>query len=338
MVANKLKQWTLEVDFSFSDFAKNALKSEFLRIRSNPYSHFREFCDEIDELINSGTVTDEVFKLAETYTTLNEPEHPFFLVANCPIDDELPIFDNRQPVKMKYLLKRTYVSEAFLILYAKLCGQFPLGYTNVNSGDYIHDIYPQRDLFSSQSQKTLKPIGFHKDLANHYVRPDFVNILSLRNPSCNEIYTSFVRNIDLIAVFTEEEKELLRQKIFFTPFDDLSYYGNKNGILGSANEHAILKGLDIVFFEWRTKALTPEGEPLVRKLEVALHELKDRRLLNPGELVGINNNLSLHGKDVGNIGDPILQKQRWLMKTVNSSDLKKHEKYFVEDDFGMVNG
>lgn len=77
--------------------------------------------------------------------------------------------------------------------------QEPIGYTNVNDGDIFQDIHPKRDLVNSQSQKALKPIFFHKDLANHFVRPDWVNILGLRASTENEVYTSFARNKDVYS-------------------------------------------------------------------------------------------------------------------------------------------
>jgi hypothetical protein len=50
----------------------------------------------------------------------------------------------------------------------------------------------------TQSQKALNTIYFHKDLANHFVRLDWVNILRLRASTFNEILTSFMRNKDLL--------------------------------------------------------------------------------------------------------------------------------------------
>jgi L-asparagine oxygenase len=68
----------------------------------------------------------------------------------------------------------------------------------------------------------LNTIYFHKDLANHFVRLDWVNILGLRASPFNEILTSFVRNKDLLEALSTETKDILSQEIFYTPFDDLT--------------------------------------------------------------------------------------------------------------------
>jgi len=54
--------------------------------------------------------------------------------------------------------KRTFVAEGFLLLYAKLMSQEPIGYINVNDGDVFQDIHPMESLSESQSQKALKNI------------------------------------------------------------------------------------------------------------------------------------------------------------------------------------
>jgi hypothetical protein len=101
-------------------------------------------------------------------------------------------------------------------------GQQPIGYINVNNGDIFQDIHPMRSLMETQSQKASKTIYFHKDLANHFVRPDWVNILGLRASPENDIYTSFVRNKDLIEALDPIILDRLRREEFNTPYDDLT--------------------------------------------------------------------------------------------------------------------
>lgn len=70
------------------------------------------------------------------------------------------------PVRSKYELKTTFVAEAMLALFAQLANTPAIGY--VNDGDVFQDIYPKESMATSQSQKALKEIHFHKDLANHF--------------------------------------------------------------------------------------------------------------------------------------------------------------------------
>ncbi|WP_147297828.1 hypothetical protein [Trinickia dinghuensis] len=193
---------------------------------------------------------------------------------------------------------------------------------------------------ASQSQKALKPIFFHKDLANHFVRPDWVNILGLRSSVENEVYTSFVRNKDLLNELDEQTQDMLRRPEFYTPFDDLTMY--KSAVeLGQADMHPILGGAtptDIRFFENRTEGRTPQARHAVARLVEALHRLKKRVLIQPGDLLGSANNDCLHNKDVGTIRDEKALKERWLMKTVNVRSLRDHHAHLIEGRPRIVNG
>ena len=79
-----------------------------------------------------------------------------------------------------------------------------------------------KNLFFQNTNK-IGHIYFHKDLASHYVRPDFVNMVAVRSNPENEIATTFVKNIDVIDRLSFSEIELLRETRFHTPFDDLNY-------------------------------------------------------------------------------------------------------------------
>lgn len=261
-------------------------------------------------------------------------------LKNCPYDKEVPIFDHESPVQSKRELKKTFVGEAFLQFYAFILEAPAIGYINVNDGDVFQDIYPMKSLANTQSQKALVALGFHKDLANHFVRPDFVNMLSMRSYTGNQIYTTFVKNTDLIKNMTPEEIEIMKREEYYTPFDDLSTYGSRVE-LGKARNHAILlneEELDLAYFENRTEGLTAEAQKIVDKIKQLIHELKAPHLMLPGEFISVSNNHSLHGKDVGEIIDPEQQKVRWTMKTVNVWDLGKHAHHFMDGTDCIVNG
>ncbi|SLM65011.1 hypothetical protein DAQ1742_04254 [Dickeya aquatica] len=211
---------------------------------------------------------------------------------------------------------------------------------NVNDGDVFQDIHPKEDLQNSQSQKALSEIFFHKDLANHFVRPDWVNILGLRNSSENEIYTCFSRNIDILSTLSSETKSILREKLFHTPFDDLSTH--KSHIeLGEADIHPVLGGAtptDIRYFENRTQGINEIAKAAIAKLQQAIHDVKIPVFISPGLFMGAANNDCLHNKEVRKINNHDALKNRWLMKTVNVRDLNKHTKYFVPGKKNIVAG
>lgn len=120
-----------------------------------------------------------------------------------------------------------------LEVFAQLAGTPGIAYVNVNDGDVFQDIYPKASMSASQSQKAPKEIHVHKDLTNHIVRPDQVYMVGMRSHPQNEVYTSFVRNIDIWDRFTAEGLDLLRRPLFHTPVDELSTVGTRE--LGEAD-------------------------------------------------------------------------------------------------------
>ncbi|MED7787867.1 hypothetical protein [Francisella sp. 19X1-34] len=326
------------------EFRVKASENQKLRmmlenIEINPYSHFIDFKNEIANIVNREEIADNLFNFIEETKSVEPIEQPLIFIENLPIDNDLPIFSNTNPVEEKRYLKKNFVAEGVLTLYALLRDEKPIGYMNVNDGDVFQDIYPKEDLFSSQSQKALNDIYFHKDLANHYVRPDTVNILCLRNSVQNHTVTSFSRNVDVLNELSEYDKDILSKKIFNTPFDDLSTY-KSNVPLGKSDIHNILdkESLDIKFFENRTTSDDKDGREVIRKLIKALHKVKINIHLRPGDLIGSANNFSVHCKSILSISNPDMLKQRWLMKTVNVDDYDKHKKYHYNNIQHLIAG
>lgn len=326
--------------FQFSEGERDSIKYILQKISVNPYTDYEGFEMAVDSLLANGAIPKSFTGFCVSQREKNTYENPYVMLYNCPIDDELPLLNFDEPVIDKRNRKKKYVSEGFLLLYAKLMKQEPIGYTNVNDGDIFQDIHPKRDLVNSQSQKALKPIFFHKDLANHFVRPDWVNILGLRASTENEVYTSFARNKDVLAMLDESICDILRSPLFYTPYDDLTTYKSATS-LGTADAHPILGGAketDLRFFENRTRGLTDEACTAVSKVIEALREVKTRIVIGPGDFVGAANNDCLHNKEFGEIRDDAALEERWLMKTVNVRSLEDHDRHFVEGQHRIVNG
>jgi L-asparagine oxygenase len=329
----------LPIDLVFSDIEREHLTSALRRVSTNPYLNYEDFDAEITE-IGAGGAPERFADLCATKRECSIYEEPYVILRNCPVDDDLPFLSFDSPVLDKRARKKTFVAEGFLLLYAKLMGQQPIGYINVNDGDVFQDIHPMRSMAETQSQKALETIYFHKDLANHYVRPDWVNILGLRASAANQIYTSYVRNKDLIESLPEETKGVLREEEFNTPFDDLTV-ASGNKVMGRADDHRILGGAkdyDIRFFENRTIGLTPRAEAAVAEVTRTLHRLKKRIQIGSGDMIGTANNETVHNKEIARIGDPEALRNRWLMKTVNVRDLAAHRRHILEGRVRIVNG
>lgn len=331
--------WTISPEFTFTDAERTALEEALGAVTANPYRLYEAHLFQVNALIADGAVPDRFRAYLDSLATRDRNAQPVVVLKNVPFDRDVPVFDFDQPVRSKYELKTTYLAESFLALFAQLAGTPAIGYVNVNDGDVYQDIYPQRRLQSSQSQKALNQIHFHKDLANHFVRPDQVYMVGMRSTPVNEVYTSFVRNIDIIASFTEAELDLLRSREFYTPFDDLSTMGDGRLELGEADMHPIIGGEDDVrYFENRTVGVTEAAKAIVPKVTKALHSLKQRVFIEPGDFVVTYNNHTVHAKEVVHVGDPDALQTRWIIKTVNVDDVTPHREHLVPGTQHLVNG
>lgn len=328
----------LPVDFRFTDADRDRLYARLLEIEPSPYGEYEAFNASVADLIASGRVSKRLQAFTEEVKEWDRMARPFVLMKNCPIDCDVPPFDYQTPVESKHALKRTFVAEGFLALYAQLVETPPVGYRNVNDGDVFQDIYPKTSMRDSQSQKALGEIRFHKDLANHFVRPDYVNMLSMRADPRNRVYTCFVSNRDAIARLSSATLDVLREVEFHTPYDDLTV-SKTNVVLGDAPPHPILSDeVDLRFFEGRTVGLTARAEQAMAELTETLHALKARVLLMPGDFLSEHNNFSIHCKEIVEVHDEDTLKTRWIIKTVNVEDLAAHEEHFMPGRRAIVNG
>lgn len=329
--------WSVEVDFAFTEEERDEIRVLFESLWPSPYRHYGAHLAAVRTCV----ATEGVFKRFAEYCGelqgIDRDRRPVVRIGGAPIDAELPELGNEDPVGQKYKLKKTWVAECMLTALAELCGTPSIGYRNVNDGDVHQDIYPKADMFDTQSQKARGPIGFHKDLANHYVRPDAVHMIGLRNDPRNDVCTSFVRNIDMIEGCDPDLRELLREQRFYTPFDDLSVVGDK--ALGEASRHPVLdRKWNIRFFEGRTVGVDAEAHAAVAEVAGRLHELKVPVFLPAGDMLITYNNHCIHAKDVGDLRAPEELSRRWIMKTVNVDSTVPHLAHVVPGTEYLIDG
>lgn len=330
--------WTINPEFVFTDAEREALEKELQTLSANPYRQYDAHLYQIQQLIINGAVPQRFTDYVQTLASRDRDAEPVVLLKNVPYDRDVPVFDFDEPVESKYKLKKTFLAEGFLAIFAELASTPAIGYVNVNAGDVYQDIYPKSELQSSQSQKALNEIYFHKDLANHFVRPDQVYMVGMRNDPANKVYTTFVRNIDVTAAFTDEEIAVLRSHEFYTPFDDLTVKGGSLE-LGESDKHPIIsEEHNIRYFENRTVGTTDRAKALVPKVTEMLHRFKQRLFIEPGDFVVTYNNHTVHAKEVVEIGDVEALRTRWIIKTVNVDDLAPHQRHIMPGTDHLVIG
>lgn len=325
-------------DFTFSADENAKLARLLADVSANPYTDYLPFMDEVDHVAGSRAVPARFVDFCELAMLRDFAGQPWIVIGNAPIDPQLPVFDPQQPVQEKYVLKTTFVAEAFLGLYGRLTGTEIIGHLSVNGGDFFHDIYPKESMYGTQSQKTLRTLRFHRDFANHFVSPDFVNTLTLRATPANEVFSTFTPVAAALEELDDRTISLLHEARFRTPYDDVSTR-ESTVALGETPVHAVLSDHDGArIFEGRTTADDDEGRRALDAFITALHRRKQIRTSEPGDSVSFSNRHVIHGREVGRIGDLEELKRRWLMKTHNVFSLATYEDFFVTDRYGVVNG
>jgi L-asparagine oxygenase len=330
--------WGTETDYApdrvLDAGEHDAIRALMLDLTTNPYRNYEGFVAEVTALL--GRAPESFAAYCRGFTKRDVVAEPIALIGNAPVDLDVPPFDFDEPLASKYELKTTFVAEGFLTLFALLVGTPAIGYQDVNNGDVFHDIYPKRSMATSQSQKSLGPLCFHRDNTDQRVAPDYIYMLGMRSSPANEVYTTFVRDMDIATAFTAEQAELLSQPLFRTDF------GQRRSVSGKveASEpsvHPILApGGDLLYFRGTTEAIAPEHAVLVSLVDGFVATLQRRISFGPGDFVVVWNNHVIHSKEVVRVGDPAQLRTRWILKSVNIDSVESHRREFVAGSSYLV--
>lgn len=327
---------TLEYAFQFSEEERRQLTSAILELPPIAYTDYYRFLTEARTLAASPRVPARFSEFCAASADRDMAETPILMTGNCPIDPVLPVFDSEDPVRSKYERKTTFVAEGFLAIYAVLTRTEIIAHNSVNAGDFFHDIYPKASMYASQSQKTLENLRFHRDFTNHFVSPDYVVTLTLRNAP--NVCSTFVTNKTAIDALPADAARTLREPIFFTPIDDVSTRETSIKFEPPAPHPAIAGDSNVKVFEDRTVGLTPEASKALEILLATLHATKLTWVTQPGDSVAFSNMHIVHGRELSGPTDLEALRRRWLIKTHNVNSLRSFEQHFIPDRYGVVNG
>lgn len=329
-------------DFTFTESEQFNMENVLLTINKSPYIDYLNFqLNTLDKLEKNKSTFEKLIYFCKKIKNTSREEKPFWYIKNSPIDRNIPIFDNIEPVKSKYKLKKTYISEAFLEIFSQLTDNPLLAYETRNNGDFFHDIYPQDQYNSTQTQKTYGELYFHNDRTAHHVRSDYLNLLGLRSDTKNKVLTGYVDGKDILRLLDKESQTVLREPIFVTPFDNLSKSSHKDQI--ESQTHSILEN-DFTFRFYLNRTYVnsefDRGEKALKRLEYAIKNAeKSYVYLQPGDFISFPNLNGLHSKELKEINNYKSLKERWILKTYSfksSASKNKYLNYYTNDSFARV--
>ncbi|MGH3759220.1 TauD/TfdA family dioxygenase [Actinophytocola sp.] len=303
----------------FTDVERDELRTVLGTVGTHPYRDPIGFSQEVAGLVDRGDVPAALVDAAER-TRKDRTSGTAFAHAlrNCPLDEDIPLLDQEDPLTDKYAKKHTYVSEAFLQLFGHLVRTPLMSYGTRFNGDFFIDVIAINRYVGKATGYSDGELAFHNDRTAHPVRADYITLLGMRCPEGDLTYTSFVSGLTLLEMLSELEQKTLREWYFYTPFDVMSKDNNKS--LSVSDNHPIFYDDSSVRYVDTQTTVAPDAPPEAKDALIALKNAlvrapKARHRILEGDLFTFANQDGLHSREHIEINDPARARTRWLMKT-----------------------
>jgi len=298
---------------------RDVLKRELYELSANPYEDYKKFQAAVRDLIDRDAVPPAFVDACRAIKSDRDQKMTYVhVIANCPLDDDLPIFDQDNPVQDKYVKKKTYVGEGVLELLGQLTETPLLAYATRNNGDFFQDVYADNKYTGTQTQKTDGELFWHNERTAHPVRADYIALLGMRCPTDDLVYTGYIDGRELLRFISDENQRILRGADFITPFDEYSRDSNMNQVV--SEHHAVLENEhSFRYYDTRTRPADQSSaapyEALMQFRDALARVQEQYHRIQDGDLLMIANQDSLHSRKMVDIQHPETTRFRWLLKT-----------------------
>jgi L-asparagine oxygenase len=321
----------MQLSYAFTDDERDELRGLLTTVRAHPYRDPIAFSDEIAGLVERGNVSPHLVEVTGRIRKDRESGNAFaHALRNCPLDEEIPLLDQDDPLTDKYARKTTFVAESFLQLFGHLVGTPLLSYQTRFNGDFFIDVIAINRYRGKQTGYSDGELAFHNDRTAHPVRADYITLLGMRCPEADITYTGFVSGPSLLAMLGEQERNTLRQPYFYTPFDVLSR--DRNQALSVSDNHSIFYDEHSVRYVDTHTTVAPDAPAQAKDALIALKNAlvrseKVRHRIRTGDLFTFANQDGLHNREHVEINDPARARTRWLLKTYGFRDRAAADRY-----------
>lgn len=213
---------------------------------------------------------------------------------------------------------KTSTTEVLLLSVASLLGE-PVGYQPEHGGDVVQNIVPVEQSATSQTSTSSKvDLMFHTEAAFHPHRPHYLLLFCLRgDPQAHTTVAS------VHAALTSLDRDVI--EVLFEPrfrcAADESYLHGRSNVLSAPM--AVLSGdltdPTMVFDQDLMVGVDEEADEALTALGTALSANDASIVLEPGDLLVINNHMVVHGRS------PFTPRfdgtDRWLQRAFVVDDL-----------------
>ncbi|MER5357179.1 TauD/TfdA family dioxygenase [Streptomyces sp. NPDC002785] len=191
-----------------------------------------------------------------------------------------------------------HATNGTLALVADVLGSL-IGYGDEKNGDLFHDVHPVRGEEDRMENSGSVAFDFHTENVHHPLRPDFLGLLSLRQGHEGTTATRVASVRHAVAHLSAAETAVLRRLRFRSLFPT-SFTRGACGERPMTGEHRVLFGNPgrefLRFDSFNTKPVGFEAEQALDALAEALEAVCVEVVLEPGDLMLVNNHIAAHGR------------------------------------------
>jgi L-asparagine oxygenase len=274
--------------------------------------------DALDEtLVHQATLAGRTLPLEvdDALVTFSSTPHRSgaLLIRHAPIGQLPPTPERPDAPSAKDLS-----TELVVLTVARRLGQ-PVGYVPEHGGRLVQNIVPTpTDADRQTSTSSRSNLMFHTETAFHPHRPRYLLLLCLRgDPSA---HTTLASVHDLMDRLPDDVVDLLFEARFRTAVDVSFLAGRPNElgpvrpvVTGTRSEPTFVFDADL------TVGVDADAEDALVALRGAIEEAQTSVVLEPGDLLVVDNNLAVHGRS------PFTPRfdgtDRWLQRSFVVADL-----------------
>ncbi|MFD2415763.1 TauD/TfdA family dioxygenase [Amycolatopsis pigmentata] len=189
-------------------------------------------------------------------------------------------------------------TSGYLLLVAGLLGS-PVGYADEKGGTLIHEVHPVRGEEARIENTGSREFGFHTENVHHPLRPDFLGLLCLRQDHAG-LGAARLSSVREAAEGLPAETVAILGSPVFRSLYPTSFTRGSSGARPSSRPHPVISGQDdgllMRFNVHNTYSHESRGKAALRELSAALDASCREVLLEPGDLILIDNHVAAHGR------------------------------------------
>jgi L-asparagine oxygenase len=221
------------------------------------------------------------------------PRTGFALIRGLEIDELPPTPQTHSPDVLS-----GHSSTEYLMVVGELLGSL-VGYAEEKDGALVHDVHAVRGEESRIENSGSTDFGFHTENVHHPLRPDFLGLLCLRQDHDRSGTTRLSSIREAVDSLPAGTVDVLRAPRFVS-LHPTSFTRGAAGPRPESEPHPVVFGqapdLFMRFNVHNTRGLDAAGGAALHELSAALGLVSHQVLLEPGDLVLINNHIAAHSR------------------------------------------